>query len=265
MASAEPSGAKIEGCLLDIDGTVLQENLPIEGAVGAVSSLRRAGFPFRFLTNTTRRPRAEIVQRLSDLGLEAEIEDCLTAPAVTAAWLRERGARSLMLLVDPATRHEFADFDLDDPRPEFVVVADLGSNWTFELLDNAFRALMEGAQLVAMQRNRYWKHQGRLSLDAGPFVAALEYATDHQAHLVGKPSPELFHTVVRELGLAVDRVAMIGDDLEADVRGAKAAGMVAVAVRTGKYRAALEAATQQTADVVLDSVADLPRWLGITA
>ena len=264
MASAEPRRAQIDGCLLDFDGTILQDNLPIEGALEALSRLSESGLPFRFLTNTTRRPRAEIVQRLSDLGFEAGIEDCLTAPAVTAAWLRERGAQSLMLLVDPATRSEFAEFDLDNPKPEFVVVADLGSDWTFELLDRAFRALMDGAQLVAMQKNRYWRHQGRLSLDAGPFVAALEYATDRQAHLIGKPSPDLFRTVARKLDLAVDRVAMVGDDLEADIRGAKAAGLVAVAVRTGKYREELEEATQRSADAVIDSIADLPGWLAET-
>lgn len=263
MSSAKSQDRRIEACILDIDGTILQDDVPIDGAVAALSSLRRARVPFRFLTNTTRRPRAEIVSRLSGAGFEVQARDCLTAPAVTATWLRERGAKSLMLLVDPATRGEFSEFDLDSQSPDFVVVGDLGETWTFELLDRAFRALMSGAELVAMQRNRYWRHEGRLSLDAGPFVAALEYATEREAHLVGKPSPQLFRTVARELGLAADRIAMVGDDLEADIRGAQSAGLVAVALRTGKYRPEAEEVTSQTADAVLSSIADLPRWLGI--
>lgn len=263
MDSADSIQRRIDGCLLDIDGTILQDDVPIDGAVETLSSLRRAGIPFRFLTNTTRRPRAEIISRLSAVGFDAQARDCLTAPAVTAAWLRERGAQKLMLLVDPATQGEFSEFDLDSLSPDFVVVADLANKWTFELLDRAFRALMAGAELVAMQRNRYWKHEGQLSLDAGPFVAALEYATDREAHLVGKPSPELFRTVARELGIAADRIAMVGDDLEADIRGARSAGLVAIAVRTGKYRPEAEEITQQSADAVLGSIADLPRWMGI--
>ena len=263
MHRAESHRRRIEGCLLDIDGTILQDNVPVDGAIEALASLQRAGFPFRFLTNTTRRPRAEIISRLSEVGFDAPARDCLTAPAVTAAWLRERGARKLMLLVDPATLEEFAEFDQEDLKPDFVVVADLGDKWTFELLDRAFRALMAGAELVAMQKNRYWRHQGQLSLDAGPFVAALEFATDRKAHLVGKPSPELFRTIARDLGIATDRIAMVGDDLEADIQGARAAGLVAVAVRTGKYRPEDEELTLQTADAVLASIADLPRWLGI--
>jgi HAD superfamily hydrolase (TIGR01458 family) len=260
---ARGTSPTIDGCLLDIDGTILLDDAPIEGAIDALSSLKRAGIPFRFLTNTTRRPRAGIISRLADLGFDAREADCLTAPAVTAAWLRNRGARKLLLLVDPATQPEFAEFDLEDQDPDFVVVADLGDQWTFELLDRAFRALMAGAELVAMQRNRYWKHQGRLSLDAGPFVAALEYATEQKAHLVGKPSAELFQTAARELGLAPERIAMVGDDLDADIRGAKSAGLVAVAVQTGKYRPEAAEATRQAADAVLGSIADLPRWLGL--
>lgn len=263
MTSPDRIHRRIDGCLLDIDGTILQDDVPIDGAIDTLSSLKQAGIPFRFLTNTTRRPRDEIISRLSAVGFDAQAADCLTAPAVTAAWLRERGARKLMLLVDPATQGEFSDFDLDSRSPDFVVVADLGDKWTFDLLDRAFRALMAGGELVAMQMNRYWKHEGQLRLDAGPFVAALEYATDRKAHLVGKPSPALFRTVARELGIAADRVAMVGDDLDADIRGARSAGLVAVAVRTGKYRPEAEEVTLQTADAVLDSIAELPRWLGI--
>lgn len=263
MNSADSSHRRVDGCLIDIDGTILQGNVPIEGAIDTLSSLQQAGVPFRFLTNTTRRPRAEIISQLSAVGFEAQDGDCLTAPAVTAAWLRERGAQKLMLLVDPATQEEFSEFDLASQNPEFVVVADLGDQWTFDLLDRAFRALMAGAELVAMQRNRYWRHEGRLSLDAGPFVAALEYATEREAHLVGKPSRELFRTVARELGIAAHRIAMIGDDLDADIRGARSAGLVSVAVRTGKYRPEAEEVTQQSADAVLSSIAELPRWLGI--
>ena len=263
MLPPDPTHPAIDGCLLDLDGTILQDDMPIEGAIDALKSLQKAGIPFRFLTNTTRRPRARIISRLADLGFDAREADCLTAPAVAAAWLRNRGARKLMLLVDPATQSEFAEFDLVDQDPDFVVVADLGDRWTFELLDRAFRAVMAGAELVAMQRNRYWKHEGRLSLDAGPFVAALEYATEQKAHLVGKPSAELFQTAARELGLAPERIAMVGDDLDADIRGAKSAGLVAIAVETGKYRPEAAEVTRQAADAVLGSIAELPHWLGL--
>lgn len=76
-----------------------------------------------------------------------------------------------------------------------------------------------------------------MSLDAGPFVAALEYAARTRAVLFGKPAPAFFHAVLADLCIAPHEAAMIGDDVEADVNGALAAGIPAILVRTGKYRA----------------------------
>ncbi len=248
--------------MIDLDGTVYSDDEAIPGAAGAIAALRAAGMPYRFATNTTRRPRRALAEKLSRLGIPARAGECITAPAAAAAWLRERGARRLSLLLAEASHEEFAGFELDDERPEYVLVGDLGSAWTFEILDGAFRALMAGAELIAIQRNRYWRHRGRLSLDAGPFVAALEYASGKEAMLVGKPSRAFFEAAAAELGLPPSRVAMVGDDLEADVEGAAAAGLLGVAVRTGKLTAALEPRVREVATAVLDSLADLPAWLG---
>lgn len=180
-----------------------------------------------------------------------------------ATWLRQRGAQRISLLVDPATQVEYQAFEIDNEHPEYVLLGDLGDKWSYSILDSAFRAIMSGAELVAIQRNRYWKKGDHLSLDAGPFVAALEYATGKKAHLVGKPSSDFFFAATTRLDLSPRAVAMVGDDVESDVAGAREAGLRAVAVRTGKFRPADEQRGRQVADAMLDSIADLPRWLGL--
>jgi HAD superfamily hydrolase (TIGR01458 family) len=253
----------ITGFLFDLDGTVYQEGRALPGAAGALEALRRAGVPFRFTTNTTRRPRAALSERLRGMGIEACPGEILSAPAAAADWLRARGTRRAQLLIAPETWEDLAGFEIMDRDPEIVVVGDLGEDWTFPLLDQAFRNLMDGAELLALQRNRYWRTDKGLSLDGGPFVAALEHASGKTATLVGKPSPAFFAAAARELGLPHDRIAVVGDDLESDVAGARAAGMIGIAVRTGKYRPQDEEKAREAADVVLDSIADVPRWLGI--
>jgi phospholysine phosphohistidine inorganic pyrophosphate phosphatase len=258
MAVAGP----IAGVLFDLDGTVYQDGRAIPGAAEALETLRRARTPFRFTTNTTRRPRTALAERLRGMGIEACPEEILSAPAAAAGWLRTRGATRVQLLLAQDTWEEFAALEIVDRSPEVVVVGDLGEGWTFPLLDQAFRNLMEGAELLAIQRNRYWHTRGGLSLDAGPFVTALEYASGKAATLAGKPSPVFFAAAARELGVPPGRIAVVGDDLESDVAGARAAGMIGVAVRTGKYRPQDEEQAAEAADVVLDSIADVPRWLG---
>jgi HAD superfamily hydrolase (TIGR01458 family) len=252
----------IQGLLIDLDGTVWVDDRAIPGTREAIAALRAAGLPFRFATNITRRPRALIVEQLEAMGIRAAEDEVITASSAAAAWLARRGARRVSLLLDPVAFTEFAAFEHDDERPEFVVMGDLGPAWSFEILDRAFRALMNGAELVAIQRNRYWLKEGALTLDAGAFVAALEYASGKSARLIGKPSPGFYESAVADLDLPAGRIAMIGDDLDADVAGAREAGLRAVALRTGKYRPEDEERAVTLADGVLDSLAALPDWLG---
>ena len=189
------------GLLLDLDGTVYQEGRAIPGAAEALAELRRRGVPFRFTTNTTRRPRAALAERLRSMGIPAETEEILSAPAAAGRWLRDRGVRRVSSCSREETWVDLPGIEPMDDDPEAIVVGDLGEAWTFSLLNQAFRHLMDGAELLAIQRNRYWHTDGGLSLDAGPFIAALEYGSGKTATLVGKPSPAFFEAAARELGL----------------------------------------------------------------
>ncbi len=102
-----------------------------------------------------------------------------------------------------------------------------------------------------------------LQLDAGPFVAALEYATGQEAVLVGKPSTAFFETAAGALGLSLDRVAVVGDGVATDVAGGQAAGCRGVALRTGTFREEQLVELERPPDAILDSIADLPDWMGV--
>jgi HAD superfamily hydrolase (TIGR01458 family) len=141
-----------------------------------------------------------------------------------------------------------------------VIVGDLGERWTYALLQRAFEALQQGADLIACSRDRWFRKDGALALDAGPFVAALEYAARKEATVAGKPSSTFFHDAVGQMGLAQFdpwRIAMVGDDLWSDVQGAQRAGYQGWAVRTGKFRAEDAASSGVRPDRVLASVADV--------
>ena len=142
-------------------------------------------------------------------------------------------------------------------------VGDLGEEWTYDRLNRAFRALQAGAALVAIQKNRFWDPGGGLCLDAGAFVAALEYASEQDAVLVGKPSTPFFVTAAEYLGIPRDRVAIVGDSVPNDVEGGQRAGCLGVAVRTGTFREEDLENLERPPDAVLDSIASLPDWLGL--
>jgi len=250
-------------CIVDLDGTVYAAGSAVPGAPEAIRRLRSAGVPLLFGTNTTRHPRRVLVERLRSMGIALEEEELLTAPRAAAAWLRREGARKLMLLLPHAAWEEFADFEQDEAAPDHVVVGDLGEDWTFERMNRAFHALLAGASLVAIHKNRFWNPGEGFRLDAGPFVAALEYASGMEAVLVGKPSPAFFETAAASLGAPVDRILVIGDGVLTDIRGGQAAGCRTVAVRTGSFREEDLEELGSAPEAVLDSIAGLPAYLGL--
>ncbi len=249
------------GLLLDLDGTVYEDDALIPGADRAIAALRAGGVPVRFVTNPPRVPRTTIAGWLEGFGIPAAPDDIFTPPVAAMAWLEDRGIRRAAICLPDDALAEFSGVEIVDEDPEAVVIGDLGSGWTFEVMNRTFRWLLDGAGFVALHRNRYWKTGGELVLDAGAFVAALEYATGRAATLVGKPSGPMFEAAARSMGLAVRDVAMVGDDLQADIGGSQALGCRAFMVRTGKYRTAELEASAIEPDGVVDSLAALPELL----
>jgi HAD superfamily hydrolase (TIGR01458 family) len=245
-----------KGLLIDLDGTLYTENGPIPGALEALNRFEEAGIPYRYVTNTTRKPRREVVSRLRELGFQAQ-ENLVFTPAAAANTLL-RG-KKCHALVAGALLEDLPEIVPEDEAPEYVLVGDLGDGFDYSRLNAAFRHLMNGAGLVALQKNRFWQEADGLSLDAGPFVAALEYASGKTALVVGKPEPAFFEAVLRDLGLEAWEVAMVGDDAESDVAGAQRASLRGIQVRTGKYRPG----TAGAPDAEIESVADLPEVLGV--
>jgi HAD superfamily hydrolase (TIGR01458 family) len=246
---------RVRGLLLDLDGTLYVGEEPVEGARKAIERLQTSGLALRYVTNTTRRPRRAVCEQLRSLGFGVDDAEIFT-PARAAAGLI--GDRSCFPLVDESLLEDLREITLDRERPDYVLVGDLGEGFAYNRLNPAFRLLVGGAELVALQKNRYWRTQEGLSLDAGPFVAALEYASGKSATVVGKPERAFFRLALADMGLEPHEVAMVGDDSESDVAGAQAAGLRGILVKTGKYRPEAEGEP----DLVLESVAGLPEVLG---
>jgi len=248
--------------LLDLDGVLYVEQALVPGAREAVGQLRSLGLALRFVTNTTSRSRPETLRKLRRLGVPLEESELVTPAALAVRHCLENGWRRASLLLPDDVKEDFADLEEDDERPDVVIVGDLGERFGYDVLNGAFQRLLAGAELVALQKNRYWLKADGLSLDVGPFIAALEYASGREAHVVGKPAAGFFEEVLGSAGADAGAAAMVGDDVESDIGGALRAGLAAILVRTGKYRAeALETSGLEPTAVV-DSIAGVPALFG---
>ncbi|MEK6277587.1 MAG: TIGR01458 family HAD-type hydrolase [Actinomycetota bacterium] len=248
--------------LLDLDGVLYVEGEPLPGAEDAVARLREAGTALRFVTNTTARSRPQTLEKLRGLGFELEEDELVTPAALARRHCTDAGHSTVALIMNENVKADFEGLEEAEQDVDAVIMGDLGEQFGFWILNRAFRLVMDGAELVALQKNRFWLTSDGLSLDAGPFVAAVEYATGREAFVVGKPAAGFFDTVLADLGAARESVAMVGDDIETDIGGALDAGLAAVLVRTGKYREDFVRDSGIDPTETIDSIADLPELLG---
>ena len=221
--------------------------------------------PTAFVTNTTSRSRADLAATLQRAGFTVDERQLLTAGAMTAAYLHRHhpGARCWVLgQGDVAADLVGVELVGPDDRPEVAVLGGAGPVFDYEAVNRVFQLASAGVPLVAMHRNLSWSTADGLLLTPAPSSTAVERAAGVEAAVMGKPSPACFAAGLELLGLPADAVAMVGDDLQSDVLGAQAVGLTGVLVRTGKYRAGQESYDGVAADLVVDSVAEIPALVG---
>ncbi|CAN9504854.1 unnamed protein product [Ophioblennius macclurei] len=223
----------VKAVLIDLSGTLHVEDSVIPRAQDALWRLRQASVAVKFVTNTTKESKRNLLERLQRLHFELRESEIFTSLSAARRLLEQKQLRPLLLLEDGALE----DFTgLDTSEPNAVVVGLAPHCFNYAKLNEAFRMILDGAPLIAVHKARYYKRKDGLALGPGPFVAGLEYATDCKASVVGKPEKTFFTQALSDLGCSATEAVMIGDDARDDVGGAQDAGMLGILVRTGKYR-----------------------------
>jgi len=252
------------GILLDVDGVLHVSGSAIAGAPEAVAQLRENGHRLRFVTNNTTHSRRRLAEQIRGFGVELEDDELQTTPVAAAHAL---AGKRVLALTMPDIVEDLGEVELVGEGADAVLIG--GADETFETnqvfsymnLARAFGEIQMGAELYCLHKNRWWQTSRGPLLDAGAFVAGLEYATGVEATILGKPSPAYFAAALDALGAEPELTWFVGDDAEADIRPAQLFGMRTALVRTGKFRPDTLDRLDVTPDVVLSSVGDLPGWL----
>jgi HAD superfamily hydrolase (TIGR01458 family) len=250
--------------LLDVDGVLHVSREPIAGGAEAVKRLREDGHRLRFVTNSTTQTRTALTEQLRAMGIELEEEELQTTPRAAATTL---AGRRVLALTMHAIVGEFEGVELVGEDAEAVLVGGADetpeTNLVFSYMNlaRAFHELEAGADLYCLHKNRWWQTKHGPALDAGAFVAGLEYAAQVDATVLGKPSTAYFEAALKALDADAGLTWMVGDDIEADIAGAQAHGMRTILVRTGKFRPDAVEASRVRPEGIISSIAQLPDWL----
>ena len=254
-----------DAVLFDLDGTIWHESVPLPGAVELVARVRARGQKYGFVSNSGSSPK-RAVERLATMGIVSDESQVLTAAGAGCDYVLEtfgEGARVLNVANDSVDEllHDRVRFVEDDHSPCDVVLAAgiAHGRATPQRLQWALRHLMRGAKLVGLCADRAYPTPRGFEIGAGGVTAMLAYAANVTPTYCGKPEAWFFLDLCKRLAVDPWNCVLIGDNLEADIAGAKRVGMKTILTLTGlATRITSDSApADQRADRVVDDLTQL--------
>ncbi|MDQ1683880.1 MAG: glycerol-phosphatase [Frankiaceae bacterium] len=230
-----------DALLVDLDGVVHLGDQPIPRAVDALRSARAGGLTVAYVTNNAARTPADVARGLTGYGLDVAAADVVTSSVVAARLLADRlpaGAQVLVVGGD-GLRAPLVAAGLTPVASADGAVA-VVQGWAPEVgwpqLAEATVAVRAGRPWMATNLDRTLPSPRGPLPGNGSMVAALASATGQQPESVGKPKPAMFTGAAAAIGARSPLV--VGDRLDTDIAGARAAGYHSLAVLTGVSSAA---------------------------
>lgn len=226
-----------DAVLLDLDGTIMRGAQPVGEAPAVVNELRRAGRVVQFITNNASRAPDEVARHLTAMGVQAAPDEVLTsAQAAVELLVTQLSAGAAVLVVgSEALAAAVRSAGLRpvigaSEHPAAVVQGHSpGTGWV--QLAEACLAIRGGALWIACNVDRTLPTERGLLPGNGAMVAALQAATEREPTVAGKPARALLDTAVSRTGAR--RPLVVGDRLDTDIAGARAAGLDSLLVLSG--------------------------------
>jgi len=229
---------KFKPLLIDLDGVLKLGDSPAPDVKDFFEFLNKNKISACILSNSSLRTGEQVKEFFASHKIELTIPS-ITAFDATLSFVK-KNYKKVQVYCRNHLIHHF-DGMIDNQNPEVVVIGDIEDKWNYQIMNDIFKKVFSGAELIAMHKNKYWNPDGELLIDAGAFITGIEYATGREAILIGKPSPLYFKAALEKIGAKLDEnFFMIGDDIENDIKAAQDIGGKGILIYTGKTKIPLE-------------------------
>ena len=226
--------------LLDLDGTVYLGDVPIGEAATTLSRLRAMGKRLVFLTNNSSKTQEEYREKLTRLALWGEGDLVYTSAMATVSVLRNEMPSARVFV------------HLDENSPDVCVLA-YDTQITFEKIKRFDAFLKRGAKFIATHPDDVCPTEDLPMPDVGSFLALFERSSGRRPdRIVGKPYSSMAEEISRLTGVKRERMCMVGDRLNTDIRFAENSGMKSLLVLSGETTEEMLALSPVRPHVVLE-------------
>lgn len=261
-------GPLIRSWLIDMDGVLVREEVPIPGADTFVRTLAELAVPYLVLTNNSLYTPRDLAARLAASGIEVPERAIWTSALATARFLGQQSPGGTAYVLGDAgltTALHAAGFTMTDRDPDYVVLGETRA-YSFERITRAIRLVAGGARFIATNSDTTGPTSSGPLPATGALAALISRATGVEAYFIGKPNPLMVSSALEALNAHAETSAIVGDRMDTDVKSGLEAGMYTVLVLSGSTRRADLAQypyrPSRVVDSVADLVGDLEHWRG---
>jgi len=224
--------------LLDLDGTMYHGTKIIPAAKTLVNCLQEKRQAFYFLTNNASRTPQENAEHMHSIGFSGiESKQFFNAAMACISYLKQNfSERKVMMVGENGLAYELKrqGFVLVRNYADFVVVG-LNRFADYQLYSLALQNLLDGAKLVATNADRLLLSQDGVNIGNGSVVKMLEYASNQQALITGKPETIFLQEALSYFNLDKQEVILVGDNLETDIQCGINSGVKTIFVLGGVH------------------------------
>jgi HAD superfamily hydrolase (TIGR01457 family) len=225
--------------LIDLDGVIYRGNELLPGAREFIDWLETHRKKYLFLTNNSFASETQVLEKLERLGIATDRAHLLSAGEAAVQNIARRFPQALVYVVgepplnDLAQQYQLRIAPLDAVEAEVVLVG-LDRHFDYQKLTGAVLSIRAGAHFIAINRDALLPIAGGFVPGCGTMVAAIEAGSGTAPEVVGKPEPTLLQEAMHLLHSQPEETVMIGDGLDVDIQGGKAAGTHTLLVLSGK-------------------------------
>ncbi len=237
----------IRNLIIDMDGVLWRGDVPMPRLVEFFDGLRARGVGIVLATNNASKSGDDFVAKLARMGVHVALEEVLTSPQATAAWLAEHapGARVYMI-GENGLRTELearGSIVVNDEKvsetssgPAFDathVVVGIDRQLTYAKLVEACLLIRAGARFIGTNPDLTFPGDRGIVPGNGSILTALRVSTDIEPLIIGKPEPEMMVQALARMGGSAADTAVLGDRLDTDILGGQRAGLTTLLVLSG--------------------------------
>ena len=225
--------------LFDMDGTIYEEDRVFDGTLDLLEAIVNRGGRYVFITNNSSKSVNDYVNKVTKMGIKAEVENFFTSAQATILYLKQncpnakvycQGTKSLVNELRQNGINVTECVEKVD-----VVLVGFDMELTTAKLRNTCE-ILSTQKVTYIATNPDWVCPVSFGFipDCGSICSMIKNATGKWPVFIGKPEPTMVYKAMEKYGFSAKDTVVVGDRLYTDIATGLNAGVTAICVLTGE-------------------------------